>query len=259
MPDSPLASVLAGIVGAIFANSTGAGGGVVFVPLFRSLGLADGEAVATSFAIQSFGMSTGAIAWTLHYLRHRSSLEWDAFASSLAIAVPCSIVGLWSTTAAGVAAPAGVSLSFAVFSLLLGTAILSLSIGERKRLRHHLRPIDRLALVLVSVLGGVVTAWLSVGVGEFVAFYLIARRYDVTEAVGIAVVVSALTVWSAAPIHLFGGSSQTVWAIALWAGPGAVGGALIARALALRLGALRLKRFFGGWLVLIGLAEFFRT
>ena len=45
------------------------------------------------------------------------------------------------------------------------------------------------------------TAWLSVGVGEFVAFYLILRRYDVTLAVAIAVVISAATVWSAAPQH----------------------------------------------------------
>lgn len=259
MPDSPLASLLVGIIGAIFANSTGAGGGVVFVPLFQNLGLGDGQAVATSFAIQSFGMTSGAVVWTLYYLRNRDALEWDAFLTALAIVIPCSIAGLWAITASGIAAPAGLGLSFAVFSLLLGTAILSISVSERVRLRHHLRPVDRFVLVLVATIGGAVTAWLSVGVGEFVAFYLIARRYDVTEAVGVAVVVSAVTVWSAAPLHLVGDHSEAVWPIAAWAGPGAVAGAVIARALALRLGALRLKRFFGGWLVLIGITEFFRA
>jgi uncharacterized membrane protein YfcA len=259
LPDSPLVSLLIGIIGAIFANSTGAGGGVVFVPLFHHLGLGDGQAIATSFSIQSFGMTSGALAWTLYYLRHRQTLEWDAFLTSLAIAVPSSIAGLWIVSGMAIAAPASLSLSFSVFSLLLGTAILSLSIGERVRLRYHLRPGDQAALVLVAAVGGAVTAWLSVGVGEFLAFYLIARRYDVTEAVAIAVVVSAVTVWIAAPIHLFSDSSEAVWTIAAWAGPGAIAGAVIARALALRLGALRLKRFFGSWLMLIGIAEFFRA
>jgi uncharacterized membrane protein YfcA len=48
------------------------------------------------------------------------------------------------------------------------------------------------------------------------------------------------------------------WSVVLLAGPGAVVGALCARALALRLGALRLKRWFGIWLVFIGLAELWR-
>ena len=43
--------------------------------------------------------------------------------------------------------------------------------------------------------------------------------------------------------------------MALFAGPGAVLGAIIARRLAVYLGALRLKRFFGGWLILIGASE----
>jgi uncharacterized membrane protein YfcA len=101
-----------------------------------------------------------------------------------------------------------------------------------------------------------VTAWLSVGVGEFVAFYLILRRYEVTMAVAIAVVLSALTVWSAAPQH-FLLDPRGVWSVILFAGPGAVVGAVIARRLALRMGALYLKRLFGVWLILIGVAELF--
>jgi uncharacterized membrane protein YfcA len=108
---------------------------------------------------------------------------------------------------------------------------------------------------MIAVAGGAVTAWLSVGVGEFLAFFLIARRYDVTEAVAVAVVVSAVTVWSASPVHLFADDSATVWSVAVWAGPGAIVGALLARALALRLGALRLKRFFGLWLLIVGFTE----
>ena len=45
----------------------------------------------------------------------------------------------------------------------------------------------------------------------------------------VAVVLSALTVWSAAPIHL-GDGGRAVWPVVLSAGPGAVVGAVIARA-----------------------------
>ncbi len=254
--ESPLASLVVGICGAIFANSTGAGGGVVFVPLFHALGFSDAQAVSTSFVIQSYGMTTGAIAWSLYYRRQGRAQAWEAFGIALAITVPASIAGLWSVTLSGLAAPASLSFSFALFSVLLGAAILILAIGDRQRLRLYPDPADRVALAALAFIGGAVTAWLSVGVGEFVAFYLIARRFDVTEAVAVAVVVSAVTIWSGSPVHVFAADSEAVWRVALWAGPGAIIGALVARALALKLSAIRLKRFFGVWLLVIGVVEF---
>ncbi len=248
------AYILVGICGAIFANSTGAGGGVVVVPLVHSLGFSDAEAVATSFGIQSFGMTMGALAWTQYYRKHREALRWDAFIEAVLVCTPASFSGLWIVYSNDVLAPAETVTTFAVFSLVLGVAILIVAYTQRERLRHRLQLTDRIMLVPIALVGGVVTAWLSVGVGEFVAFYLIMRRYDVTEAVAVAVVVSALTVWSAAPVHL-GASSAAQWPVVFLAGPGAVIGAIIARALALKLGALRLKRFFGFWLVVIGIAE----
>ena len=102
--------------------------------------------------------------------------------------------------------------------------------------------------------GGIITAWLSVGVGELVAIYLILRRFDATFAVAVAVVISAITVWSAAPQQLLSGD-QAQWQIILLAGPGAIIGGLIARPLVLKLGAQRLKLFFGCWLLILGLVE----
>mgnify|MGYP001800979368 CR=1 FL=1 len=69
-----------GIMGAIIANATGTGGGVVFVPIFTALQdgtipipdavlqiatLKPEESVAVSFTIQCFGMSVGALTWAL--------------------------------------------------------------------------------------------------------------------------------------------------------------------------------------------------
>ena len=92
-----------------------------------------------------------------------------------------------------------------------------------------------LELGTVAYVGGIITAWLSVGVGELVAIYLILRRFEATFAVAVAVVISALTVWSAAPQQLFAGD-QAQWQIILLAGPGAIIGGLIARPLVQRHG-----------------------
>ena len=59
--------IFLGITGAIFANSTGAGGGVIFIPVFNSLNLTSEQSISTSFAIQCFGMTTGAVAWFTTY------------------------------------------------------------------------------------------------------------------------------------------------------------------------------------------------
>jgi uncharacterized membrane protein YfcA len=245
-----------GIGGAVFANATGAGGGVVFIPLFSKLGFSDPQSVATSFGIQCFGMTTGALAWSAYFLRNRAGARsyWSGFLPAIALSTPASLLGLWAVQYGSIAPPAGAVTVFAVFSLLLGFAILTLR-GERDGLEHRaLTRGDALALIPVAIAGGAVTAWLSVGVGEFVGFYLILRRYDVTQSIAIAVVLSALTVWGAAPQALQVGG-DAVWPVVLVAGPGAVLGAMLARRLAVYLGGLRLKRFFGIWLLIIGLSE----
>ena len=63
---------LLGIGGAVAANSTGAGGGIVFIPAFTSLGLNGLDALGTSIAIQCFGMTAGSISWlnSIHRAEH---------------------------------------------------------------------------------------------------------------------------------------------------------------------------------------------
>jgi len=48
MADYVLFSFL-GLLGAIFANTTGAGGGVVFIPMFNQLNFTESQSIATSF------------------------------------------------------------------------------------------------------------------------------------------------------------------------------------------------------------------
>jgi len=246
-----------GLLGAIFANSTGAGGGVVFVPLFDQLGFTETQAVATSFGTQCFGMTAGTATWSWLYFNYlRPKGHWQPFLPIILLCALFSVMGIWTSYGADLAPPAAVSTMFASFSLLLGGAILATVMVRQKPVpRSRLALIDWAALPLIAWCGGMVTAWLSVGVGEFVAFYLILRRYEVTLSVAVAVVISALSVWSAAPEHLVFNQDAN-WQVLAFAGPGAIAGGLMARHLVLRLGARRLKLFFGTWLLIIGLAEF---
>lgn len=251
------AYLVLGATGAIFANSTGAGGGVVFIPMFHHLGFTEAQAVATSFGIQCFGMTTGAIAWSSYFRdRNHDAAHWQPLLPVLALCSAFSVAGLWTVFALQLESPATVASLFACFSLVLGAAVLGTCRWDRAgKQRVRLAGPDLMWLPLIAYFGGMITAWLSVGVGELLAFYLILRRYDPIKSVAVAVIVSAISVWAATPEQLFF-NQQVNWQIIVFAGPGAIAGGLIARKLVLRLGTKRLKLFFGAWLLLIGLAEF---
>ncbi|MBU2882613.1 sulfite exporter TauE/SafE family protein [Psychrosphaera sp. B3R10] len=255
---SPFA--LLGMIGALFANVTGAGGGVVFIPAFQNLGLSESQSVATSFAIQCFGMTTGAIVWLKHVRvdihQHR---DWQLLVPFLAVCVPTSMVGLWSVYLFDIQPPASLTQFFAWFSVMLGSALfITIYLKYKKHQQEQLTAIghksDLLILALISFIGGVITAFLSVGVGEFVAFYLILRGYRVTLAVAVAVVLSATTVWAGVGHHIANGN---IYYEVLWyAGPGAVIGGIVAKMVATRLPVLQLKLLFAGWVFVVGCIEF---
>lgn len=243
-----------GVVGAIFANSTGAGGGVVFIPTFNQLNFTETQAIATSFAIQCFGMTAGGLTWWWHYQREKSELRlWQGFKRIIAVTTFASIIGLWLTYGLHLSSPSSLHQSFSWFSLVLGAFIVAtIYLIKPRRESSQLTAMDYIALLLIGVIGGALTAWLSVGVGELLAIYLILRRFDVTMAVAAAVVVSAFTVWSAIGQHTLV-AFNVYWQVAVFAGPGAVLGGIFAKTLVTYLSATRLKLFFAFWLLIIGI------
>ena len=244
---------LLGILGAIFANSTGAGGGVVFIPAFNELHFTESQAIATSFAIQCFGMTAGGVTWWLHYKKEKTELRlWQGFKRIISIGSIGSIIGLWAIYTNDWHSPASLHHNFSWFSLILGACIVA-TVYLIKPTRDHslLAPIDYIALVVITLLGGAITAWLSVGVGELLAIYLILRRFDVTMAVAAAVIVSVFTVWSAIWQYTIV-EFQVYWQVVIFAGPGAVLGGIFAKTLVTYLSATRLKLFFAFWLLVIG-------
>lgn len=243
-----------GITGAIFANSTGAGGGVVFIPLFNQMGFSDIQAIATSFGIQCFGMTAGAITWCHHYQTQKTDLRlWQGFKRIIGLCSVGSVIGLWLVYSWSISPPASLHHNFSWFSLLLGVAIITtVYFVKPRRETSKLTKSDWLILFLISLFGGAVTAWLSVGIGELVAIYLILRRFDITMAVSVAVVISAITVWAGIWQHTLI-DFQVYWQVVLFAGPGAILGGVFAKTLVTLLSATRLKLFFALWLLVIGL------
>tara|TARA_Y100000289_G_C3921299_1_gene150538 strand:- start:976 stop:1533 length:558 start_codon:yes stop_codon:yes gene_type:complete len=146
-------------------------------------------------------------------------------------------------------------IAFGSFSILLAIAIFaSIPLMKRTHFKKDLHTKDLLLLPFIGFLGGIITAWLSVGVGELVAVYLIIRGFNVTLSIASAVILSAFTVWSALPYHAFI-SESVVWQVVLFAGAGAIVGGTIAKFVVLAFSVQRLKLFFGIWVLILGVTS----
>ncbi|MCY7296815.1 sulfite exporter TauE/SafE family protein [Alteromonas sp. a30] len=245
-----------GVLAAIFANATGAGGGVVFVPFFSQLQFEQTTIVATSFGIQCFGMTSGSITWFSHYRKERQNDEkWSSLFNILLYTIPFSIIGLVAAQFLEFGAPQGLNMTFGVFSIILAFALYAtIPILKSGSNRTQLTQLDKALLPIICLVGGVITAWLSVGVGELVAIYLIFRRFDAPFAIACAVILTAFSVWSGVMYHTFV-SNHIFWPIVACAGLGAVIGGVIAKRVVLFFSATNLKLFFASWVLLSGIAS----
>lgn len=249
-----------GVLGAIFANATGAGGGVVFVPFFNQLDFDSNIIVATSIAIQCCGMTAGALTWWWYYKSEQQhNADWREIGRGLKLSVPFSVLGIWLAQAAqyvagGVGEAERLHNFFGVFSILLALSIFaSIPLLKKETFNQQFDKIDMIALPLIALFGGAITAYLSIGVGELVAVYLIMRRFNVTLAIAVAVILSAFSVWAGVGFHaLLLGS--VYWPVVLFAGAGAIIGGMLAKYVVLYFSATNLKVFFAGWVLLLGIS-----
>ncbi|TRY29318.1 sulfite exporter TauE/SafE family protein [Aliiglaciecola sp. M165] len=249
-----------GVLGAIFANATGAGGGVVFVPFFNQLNFDSNTTVATSIAIQCCGMTAGALTWWWYYKSNQqNNADWQEIGRSLKLTVPLSILGIWLAQAAqfidgGVGEAERLHSFFGVFSILLALSIFaSIPLLKKETFKQSFDKIDSVALPLIALFGGAITAYLSIGVGELIAVYLIMRRFNVTFAIAVAVILSAFSVWAGVGFHALVLSS-VYWPVVLFAGAGAIIGGMLAKYVVLYFSATNLKVFFAGWVLLLGIS-----
>jgi len=259
-----------GALAAVIANTSGTGGGVVFVPVFNGLrehgvmALDPLRVTAASMAIQCFGMTMGGLRWTDRLL-HQPAAEAGAagagyvrvrprdFALVIGAVLALGLPALLAMQRLTVVDGQMILLGYKIFSIFLGLALIitTWTINHKRAERARLEKIDLLILMLIAIPGGALTALFSVGVGELVALYLFIRHYPVLLCTGTACVISSVSVLVGIVWHI---EMDTVaWEIVLLAGPGAVLGAFLARPIALWLGARRLKTLDGMWIVLSAL------
>lgn len=252
-----------GLFGATIANTSGTGGGVVFVPLFTILrdagvmALDPAQVVATSFLIQCFGMSVGALRWSTGIYsvpdQQRASpshaLSIRGYWSVVALVLLFSLPAMLATQQLAGFDPHDVLLAFKCFSIALGLAVIATTwtVNRTRPPRQRVLWWDFVVLAGLGAAGGFVTALFSVGVGELVALYLFIRHYPVSLCTGTAVTISAISVLAGAPFSIVHG--YVVWDVVVLAVPGAMLGGYLARPLALWLGAKRLKTIDGCWIV----------
>ena len=240
-----------GILGATIANSTGAGGGIVFLPFFTSLGFSLTQSLGTSFAIQCFGMTAGAMAWLIYQKREapKDAVSSD-FRRALLVSAVGSVVGLRVAQEWLPNPQIDIKVFFSVFSIAVGLLILQRTLSSCPKMEKRswaLNGWELWGLGIVGGIGGAITAWLSVGVGELVAVYLIGLRFRVNYAVAVAVCVSSTTVLTGIP-HYFGTGSVMTEVVA-FAAPGALIGGTLAKRLAVYLGTKRLKVGMALWII----------
>lgn len=241
-----------GILGATIANSTGAGGGIVFLPFFTSLGFSLTQSLGTSFAIQCFGMTAGAMAWLIYQKREapKDAVNSD-FRRAFLVSAAGSVVGLRAAQEWLPSPQVDIKVFFSVFSIAVGLLILQRTLSSCPKMEKRswaLNGWELGGLGVVGVIGGAITAWLSVGVGELVAVYLIGLRFRVNYAVAVAVCVSSITVLTGIP-HYFGAGSVMTEVVA-FAAPGALIGGTLAKRLAVYLGTKRLKVGMALWIIM---------
>lgn len=219
--------------------------------------IADVEALGTSILIQCFGMTAGTVSWlsTSHIVKANSHHLNKLISQLLIICGSASIIGVLCGQYFIVPDDASLMVEiFKAFSIVFGIILFVITYHSKKQkhTQFDLAQADIVLLVTTSFVGGLITAWISVGIGEVVALVLILRRYPTMVAISMGVAMSAVTVLTAAYHHVVVINSVN-WSIILFAVPGAILGGTLAYLLSEKLGPVRLKMFFSLWIILSGL------
>ena len=241
---------LSGICAALIANSTGVGGGVVFLPVFISLGFSPTEALAISIAIQCFGMTSGSLSWLQYKSEQHINTysEWSQFFLILGLSIAFSFIGVAYVQLMSPKLLIDIEIAFSIFSIIIGCLIIRITINQAKNTERiiKLNHSWKIILVIISgLIGGAITAWISVGVGEILAICLIFLGYQLNFAIAIAVCASAATVIFALPYHASSVNLELLVCVA----PGALIGGAVARKVTITIGAYRMKILMALWII----------
>lgn len=260
--------ILAGILGAM----TGAGGSVLWLPLFVLIGTGTitlgpftaqiaawrpENALGTALLIEFFGLSAAMMSWIHGHYAARRPMILDRLAGhdmlaivgpAVAFAMPAVII-----TEIGVRTAGRIALTDLRFPLLVYAVLFLVVVGALVRPRDEPRTEisvgDSWALIVLGAAGGFVTGLFGVGAGALVTLYLIIRRVPAGAAVLAGVIVSLGAAAIGAMLQLRTGN--VAWGIALMAVPGALIGGALGRVLMRAFGPLVAMLMAGGLVFLL--------
>ncbi len=230
-----------GFLGAVLGNATAIGGGLVFIPIMIFIyRLPPVDSLLLALATQAFGMTSGALSW----------LDVGGIPRrALALAAPAALLG--AAASVFVFHPNGLLVKglFGPVSILIGCLTLYLLDRHAEQLEVP-RGADP-ALFVATLLGGMLTGWVAIGVGELVAAFLM-LRYGLhpKRAIGLGVVLLSLSSIFLTLLHSMRGGIP--WEMAVFLLLGAVFGARFGPFLCQRVSVRTLKLVFAAVAIIDG-------
>lgn len=215
---------LTAIVAAAVANATAVGGGFIFMPLFSmGYGFSSLESLKLALATQAFGMTSGALAWSI------KRIVISILGFSLVFAITGMIVGSFYIS------PDQNYIDIAFGAASLGLAvILAIEVYYSKKNSSAVEirtptTVDLIVFAVLCLLGGMINAWVSIGIGEIVALWML-LRWNYPLALCISTGVAALAGCSIAGLLIHSELGGISWDFLAFTAPGVViGGRLGAR------------------------------
>ncbi len=245
-----------GLAGALVANSTGAGGGVIFIPFFALFEFTAMQSIATSIAIQCFGMTAGTVSWTrfLHKKIVNQEIEFQPVKKIVMLTGPITILGVIVGQYILPRPEINIETLFGLFSIVFGITLLIFTKMKGKEFVGIIRSpsiLEGAMIMFTCFTGGILTTWISVGVGEAIALLLFFLGYPAFFAVAIGVFTSSISVLTAISYHIQADNVSTE--VLLFAGMAALVGGYVARYITNKIGGYNLKLFFAVWILLSGI------
>lgn len=240
-----------GVCAALIANSTAAGGGVLFVPVFSYLELSTSVVVGTSILIQCFGMSAGAIKWTIR-LKERQVASKEYVENIKKLLFPV-LIGVASGVYLKDIFSLNLEIFFSTLSLIFASLLLlqTWMYSNERLIISFSKRAEYIIISFCAFVGGVLTPFISLGVGELVAIAMMILGRNIFISVGTGVTLASVSLLFSMPSIISSGNFDLE--ILLFAAPGAVIGGVLAYRITEYLGPTRLKVFFSMYVFLVSI------
>lgn len=235
---------IVGLVGATIGNATAVGGGIVFVPVMLFVyQLPAVTSLKVALASQSFGMTSGAIGWATRGIAKPKILKIATVALLAGATISSLVIKPNALLVKGLFGPASVFIGIVTLLML-------------NRYGEHDDLPSRGAyfwLAIMAFIGGLLTGWVAIGVGEVIAaFLMLVYGLRAERGIGLGVILLAINSIYLTLIHqLFLGGIP--WELAMFTGFGCVFGGRLGPYLGQWIGPRRLKIGFAAIAIIDGL------